>query len=522
MLDVTEFGAVGDGSTLNTEALQKAIDAAARTKVGMLRFPAGQYLTGTLFLRSHLTLYLDRGATILGSDKLEDYPLITVDSIAPANPQAKRVLLFGDGLEDVTITGLGTIDGQGDAKAFEITPPHWSTPIRPEIIVMVNCRKVTVKGITLRDSPAWVQHYLHCDDVLLQNLNVYSHVNYNNDMIDVDGCRNVRIDNCVGNTGDDAITLKSTAGRICENVTISNCRLSSHSNAIKCGTESTGGFRNITITNCVITPTGAEDFHLGDRLGFAGLALEMVDGGILESITASNLVVEGTTAPIFMRLGHCGRKYSSEMPDPDVGVFRNVSVSNVIATGVKDTGCAIAGLPDHPLRNVVLSNINIEFAGGGTREDYQQKIPHRPDCYPEATMFGKLAAYGFFVRHVDGITLSNIQLGFEAPDHRPALLCADVRNLRVDGLAAETTRTAAPLIVLRDVKQALISGCMPLTDCETFLGLFGRTRNVLVTSNSIPHARKLIQVGPEVPNDACLTQGNYLGQPSSAPHADHR
>jgi hypothetical protein len=276
----------------------------------------------------------------------------------------------------------------------------------------------------------WMQHYLDCDFLTLRGLNVFNHVAANNDMVDVDGCRNVIISDCVGDTDDDALTLKSTGVRPTEHVVISNCILSSHCNAIKAGTESAGGFIDIAISNCVIRPSAVKEAHAGRPEGLAGIALEIVDGGALERVAISNIVVEGTTAPIFMRLGNRARPPKPSDPKPPVGTFRDVSISNVVATGAGTMGCALAGIPDHPIENITLSNIRIRFAGGGSRD--AGEVPEVEGKYPECTMFGPLPAYGFFLRHARNVRMRDVELTCVAPDPRPPIATVDVDAFQQD------------------------------------------------------------------------------------------
>ena len=270
---VTEFGAVADGETLNTIAIQKAIDARAAAGGGTVYFPAGRYLTGTLFLRDRVTLHLDAGAVILGSTDLNDYPPQTpaFRSYTDVN-YVDKSLIYAERVNEIAIVGRGTIDGQGDAKVFQRQPYKK----RPYVIRMIECKNVVVRDITVRNSPMWVQHYLGCENLLIDGITVYSLDNKNNDGIDIDSCDRVRIANCDIVSEDDAIVLKSTTPRPCRRVTVTNCTLRSLCNGLKLGTESVGGFEDITISNCVVYDT---------RL--SGIALELVDGGKLERVVVS-------------------------------------------------------------------------------------------------------------------------------------------------------------------------------------------------------------------------------------------
>ena len=437
--DVTHFGAVGDGVTLNTSAIQAAIDAAAGG--GEVLFPPGVFLTGALYLRSGVHMRLSQGTVLLGSADLADYPLTRCRYPSRSDHYTLRALLWGEGLEDISITGPGVIDGQGAkfrdnvatpeevaeaARPYEAEGRYTPHPVylnRPYLIRLISCRNVRIENLSLRNSAMWMQHYLDCDFVTLRGLNVFNHVAANNDMIDVDGCRNVVISDCVGDTDDDALTLKSTGARPTEHVVISNCILSSHCNAIKAGTESAGGFKDIVISNCVIRPSSVKTARSGRSEGLAGIALEIVDGGTLERIAISNIVMEGGTAPLFMRLGNRARPPRPSDPKPPVGTFRDVSVHNVVATGAGATGCAFAGIPGHPIQNISLSNIRITSAGGGSCD--AADVPEAEEKYPECTMFGPLPAYGFFFRHARNVRLRDVELTCASPDPRPPIVAVD-------------------------------------------------------------------------------------------------
>jgi polygalacturonase len=510
--NVKAFGAIGDGATKDTQALQQAIDTAERAGGGTVYFPPGTYLSGTLFLKSNVTLHLEAGATLLGSTDIADYPPNLPGLWSYTRTYAVHSLLYGENLHHIAIVGRGTIDGNGAADAFNTTRADHRYKRRPYIIRFATCRNVRVEGITLRNSAMWVQHYLGCDTVVIRDLDVFSHCNRNNDMLNIDSCRNVHVSGCIGDTSDDAIVLKSTTGRICENVTITNCIVSSHSNGFKCGTESNGGFRNITITNCVVRPSREKAVRSGRDEGYAAVALEIMDGGILDRVTVSNIVVEGTKSPIFMRLGNRARKYKEDMPTPGIGTFRNVVISNLVATGASSIGCPIAGLKGHPLENVTLSNIKITCAGGGTLEDAGREIPELADQYPECTMFGTLPAYGFYVRHVDGLTLENIDIRCTEPDRRSALVCDDVRNLSVDGLRGPCIPDGAPMIVLNDVAGALLRGCVAPQDTNVFLRLQGKTDRVRVLANDLSRAAKPFDLAENVPTTALYEAANAIGR----------
>jgi polygalacturonase len=387
--------------------------------------------------------------------------------------------------------GRGVIDGQGASFEGEYK-------VRPYILRMIECSDVTVKDITYRNSPMWVQHYLACEDVTIDGISVHSKVNSNNDGINIDSCSKVRISNCEINSGDDAIVLKSTSNRVCNNVTVTNCVLSTNCNALKLGTESNGGFENITINNCTIYDT---------RL--AGIALELVDGGTFDRVTVSNIVMKNVGAAIFVRLGNRARPFKKDMAKPGMGSMRNIIISNVQAVGVDRTGCSITGLPGFPVENVTVENVRIRFRGGGTKNAAGRKVPELPEAYPEYKMFGILPAYGFYVRHAKNVRFHHIDLGFEEDDERPALVCDDVTDLDIQDLDAESTPSAEALIWLKQVDGAFIHGCRPRDTVTTFVRVEGEGSNdISLMNNDVSGVGHVLEKGEGVGDNAVYIRNN--------------
>jgi hypothetical protein len=491
LYDVRAYGAVADGRTLCTEAIQKAIDRCAAAGGGTVYLPPGRFLSGTIHLKSDVTLRLDAGCTLLGSANLRDYPVRVPAFRSYTDNYTDKSLIYAEKLERIAITGRGVIDGQG--ASFK--GPY---KVRPYMIRAIECRDVTVEGVTIKDSPMWVQHYLACDDVRIRGITVKSHVNANNDGIDIDSCRRVTVTGCNIDSGDDAVVLKSTSARPCTEVVVSGCVLRSTCNALKMGTESNGGFQNIVLTGCTIYDT-----HL------AGVALEIVDGGTMDRIVISDMTMSGVGAPLFLRLGNRARGFMEGMDKPSLGCMRNITISNIEATGANPTGCALAGLPEAKIENVTLSNIRLSFAGGGKAEEASRAIPEEAEKYPEYAMFGRLPAYGLYARHIKRLKLVNVQVQLAGEDKRHAVVFEDVQGAAIDGLDAPYSSGAASLLRLADVQDILIRSCRPQAGTQVFLALQGaRTGGVTLAANDFRGVKKVAEVGEEVPQDAVAQLAN--------------
>jgi len=449
--NILDYGAKGDGTVMNTKSIQAAIDACAGGGGGTVYFPAGKYLSGTLFLKSNITLYLETGSVLLGSKSLDDYP-VTVSKIRSyTDNYTDKSLIYGEGLEYIGIIGQGIMDGNGEA----FKGPY---KVRPYMIRIISCKNVLVRDITIVNSPMWLQHYLACENVNIDGITVNSRRDFvNNDGIDIDGCDNVRISNSVIICGDDAIVLKSTLNKPCKNVTVTNCIISSNCNGFKLGTETNGGFENIAFSNSTIYDT---------KLG--GIALELVDGGTLDKVSVSNITMDSVGAAIFIRLGNRARPIGENMEKPGMGKLANVIICNVQATRVGNIGCSITGLPGYPVKNITLNNIRLSFIGGGTQESVNREIPELPEKYPEFRMFGMLPSYGFYCRHAENLTFNDIDLDFTEPEPRPALVFDDVNGLELYKI------------------KAMSGGKEPINKCLNVKNLVTKDGNIEIFSESKP------------------------------------
>ena len=486
--DVRRFGADGNGSTMDTAAIQKAIDAAAAAGGGTVVFPAGIFLSGSIHLKSHVTLRVEEGATLKGSPRRSDYRKLDFHG-----------LILASGQENIGICGKGVIDGNGkplvaetmrllaEGKLRDSEPdnrPYASVGERPVIINFNKCRNITVRDVTLRESACWVQEYRECTRLLVENIKVRTMAAITNDGIDIDSCSQVIVRGCDIDSEDDGICLKS-GPRVCEDVLVENCRVRSSCNALKFGTASTKGFKNITCRNIEI-----HDTYL------SGIALEIVDGGRMENVNISKVRMTTTNNPLFIRLGHRNVKGA-------VGSIEGVTISDVTAE-IPDrprremnkfpshwrhqcttliTG-SITGLPGHPVRGVTLRNISITYGGiGGAPKPGHHRIDKLslvPECaanYPESKMFGVLPAWGLYLRHAEGITLDNVTLRVSGKDYRAALVCDDVRNLRMNRLNV-LSAGSDPVLVFNDVRGAIIRNSVAPPRSVRFLESMGATTDV--------------------------------------------
>lgn len=470
--DPQDFGAVADGKTLCTEAIQRAVEACTAAGGGTVRLTGGKFLSGTIHLRNGVTIEIGAGTTLLGSTNIADYPHNVPAIRSYTDNYVKQSLIAGEGLHDIGLVGKGTIDGQG--ASFKMVDKKRPYENRPYVIRLVDCRDVLVEDITLRHSPMWMQHYLGCERVTIRGIRVWNFGNANNDGLDIDGCKDCIISGCIFESDDDAITLKSTFERPCEGIRVGDCIARSHCNAIKMGTESNGGFKDIAISNCVVTsPSGDAQLIYGMQRGMCGVALETVDGGILERIAIDNITIRGVNVPLFLRLGDRARAFKEGMGRPPVGSFRNVVIANIVATGAGKTGCSITGLPGHAIEGISISNVIMGFEGGGARELADRQVPELPERYPESKMFGDLPSYGFYCRHVRGLHFSGVRLRCESGDQRHAMMFEDVEDLSLDGLNALSIAGGAPVVGMARCHGAMVRGTAQRSGAGAFLEVKG-------------------------------------------------
>ncbi len=417
---IKKYEIKNDGKSLTTEALQKALDECAVNGGGIVSLPAGTYLTGTLILRKGVTLNLEKGAMILGSQNIADYP----------DKGRRKALIFAENTTDIGITGEGKINGSG--AAFN---QGNSAPNRPTLVLFFDCKNVNVKGVKMTNSAFWTFRFVRCDGVDIKDVDVEGHANWNNDGFDIES-RNVTITNCTFDTDDDAICFKSEdPNYVVENVTVTNCKAASNCNFIKFGTASAGGFRNIQVTNCTLSKCSKSLLRdwpervsgVTDEItGIAGIALEVVDGGFMENVTISDITMTDVQTPIFIRLGR--RKVS------DNSYLKDILIKNITAESVSYVASSITGVPGLRVSNVEIRDIDFKLKAGGKASDTEVEVPEVENQYPENRMFGvMLPAYGFYIRHADNILFDNINLSYMGGrEERHAVFADDVTNVTIN------------------------------------------------------------------------------------------
>jgi len=543
--DVRSFGATGDGQTLDTDAINQAIDAASTAGGGTVRVPAGTYLSFSIHLKSHIALQLDAGATLVAAS-----PATDSGRYDPAEPNEwgdkqyqdfghshwHDSLIWGENLEDVSITGPGRIYGRGLVRGGgnggrrgsgqgagapgpvasapnpidlagpngtlspgtrEAGPPPPAAGSGTKSIALKNCHNVLLRDFSVLQGGWFALLATGVDNLTVDNLKVDT----NRDGFDIDGCRSVHISNCsVNSPNDDAIVLKSSYAlgelRGCDNITITGCQVSGFdpgtlldgtfkttqerandrdgpTGRIKIGTETNGSFRNIIIANCVFIRS-------------RGLALESVDGAIIEDIAISNLTMRDVSnSAVFLRLGNRGRGPEGTT----VGAIRRITISHVVASDVDGRyPIIIAGLPGHPIEDIRLSDIRVVSRGGFSLEQAAQQPPavvntfflrgpglsgprdpymppEQEKGYPEPSMFGLLPAYGLYVRHASRLSFRDVEVGFVKDDTRPAVVLDDVTGIEFDHVKAQRAG-AAPFFVLRKVNDFTTRACAGLADTQ--------------------------------------------------------
>jgi polygalacturonase len=483
VFDVRKHGAVGDGKTLDTGAVNKTIEAAAAAGGGKVIFPAGTYLCFSIHLKSNVHLYLQQGSTVLAADsplpgEQTGYGGGAYDAAEPNDPWEAyqdfghnhwhNSLLWGEDIHDFSITGPGLVWGKGlsngrgrkdDGAPFIAE----QSGVGNKAVALKNCRNVLLRDFSILKAGHFGLLLTGVDNLTIDNLKIDT----DRDGMDIDCCQNVRVSNCTVNSPwDDGICPKSSYAlgyaRATRNLTITNCFVTGcyelgtvldgtfkkfaadvrvpRTGRIKCGTESNGGFINVTISNCVFE-------------GCQGYALESVDGALLEDFAITNTAMRDLASPpLFMRLG---ARLRGPKESTKAGALRRILVSNLVCYNApRELSSILSGMPDYSIEDVKLDSIYIETAGGGTAEDAKLQPPELESKYPEPRMFGPMPASGFFLRHVRNVEMSHVEIANSTPDARPAFCFMGVE--RADLFAITAPRGPEGAIALHNVKDLRI------------------------------------------------------------------
>lgn len=413
----------------NAAAIQKAIDKLSAAGGGTVIVPAGHFLTGPIELKSGVELHLEKDARLLGVADIAAYE--KAHNIINGKRSNHSALIYAYKQKDISVTGPGAIDGQGGDPAFNVGKEDPGG--RPMIILFRECSNVVVKDVHLENSAHWVQYYTDCEGVRVSGVNVYSHTNYNNDGIDIES-KDVVVSDCTFDCEDDAICLKGAGNNLCENVSVTGCVAASNCNAIKLGTGSDTGYRNVTISDITVRRASEDNFrHWSTKIPgitapvtvISGIAVEVVDGGICENVTISNVTMRDVQTPIFIRMGRrCASQY------PGGSRMKGITISGVTAESESMMSSSITGVPGLRPEDIYLTDIDITAPGGGTADMANIEVPEAEDSYPENRKLGyTLPAGGLYIRHADNVTLSNVRFHFREPDARPLIVTDDCQNV---------------------------------------------------------------------------------------------
>ncbi len=452
--DVLDYGAIGDGKTYDTEAIQRAIDACHKAGGGTVVVPSGFiFLSGTFRLKSYVELHLEAGSRIVGGKERADYP----------NDEL-RCLIEAYDSEYVSITGMGVIDGRAlDHMVEDLKYIYQGTVWRPRMIGFIRCRHLTFRDFTMKDSANWGLHLTGCEEVVIHGLRILNNLKVPNcDGIDPDHCRNVRISDCHIEAGDDCIVLKNTKEFAdcgpTENITVTGCTLISTSAAIKIGTESVDDFRDLVFSNCTIKGSSR------------GLAIQLRDQGNVENVIFANMVVEtrlfdshwwGKAEPIYVT---AIRRFSQEgesgnetwNPGNQLGKVRHVRFSNILCRS--ENGIFIAGSPDSLIEDVVLDNVRVEL---NKTSKWPGGIHDRRPCDALGPAFRdpeedpglvKHETVGVYLEYADSIRLRDVDIawGENIPDYYGhALWSKACENIDLDDFSS----TSAPKSGLESVRK---------------------------------------------------------------------
>ncbi len=420
---VEDFGAVGDGVTLNTKAIQSAIDKCSAQGGGVVMFSNGEYVTGTIHLKSNVMLEVTQDVKILGSTNLDDYPHCRAKrtTVMDTHMDITQSLIFAEGETNIGLRGPGTIDFRGTRENFPGQETVAKLPGRPFGIRVIDCKAVVVENINLKDSPSWMQDYLNCEDVIIDGVNNFNQTNWNQDGLDIDGCYRVIVRNCFFNVYDDSMCFKGASLRTTEDILVENSTFYSLCNSFKLGTDSQADFRRIVARNLVLGgPAKGLPKQNWRSFSSTAVTLTAVDGSDMEDILMTDIVVNNAQCPFFLKIGNRGRLMPG-MPKAPIGRIRRVIFENFTGEANGIQGSIITGIKEQNVEQVVFRNIALEMSGGAKEEVITKEVGEHLNEYPDAFRFNQyigLPAFGFWFRYANDIHLENVDITVANPDPR--------------------------------------------------------------------------------------------------------
>ncbi|WP_066631512.1 glycoside hydrolase family 28 protein [Labilibacter marinus] len=423
--NVLDFGAKADGKTVDTKALQSAIDAASNNGGGTVIIPSGKtVVSGTFYMKDYVTLRVENGATLQGSNNIADYGNDTHKNMYKKEPHMDKCFIYAAGAKSFAFEGHGVIDGNGHTKFFNRKTG------RPMMMRFKNCDKIHMRDITLINPAAWTSAWLYCNEIVVDGIRIHSRSNGNGDGLDFDGCTNVRISNSSFDNSDDCICLQaSMPDKPCKDVVISNCVFETKWGGMRIGLLSRGDFESVTVTNCTFK-----------NIQDSGLKIQMNEGGSMKNMVFSNLVMKNVPRPIFMTFAQ--QKACVDAPEEmyPMKEMKNFTFQNIIADNTeldKNSAFFLTGMPNNYIENIIIKDIQFFVSGGGTKEDADKKDHNEytldvlEGWWPEFSKVGTLPASGMFLRHMKNVYVDNFHIYIDGEDARKPIILNDVVNGRV-------------------------------------------------------------------------------------------
>lgn len=449
--NIVHYGADIKGGKLSTTAIQAAIDDCYKNGGGQVIVPKGRFTIGTVFLKSNVHIFMEEGAKIEGSSDLADYAEVPITT---EEPQFSKCLIYAKDAENISITGVDRTSINGRGYFFK------DNKMRPRLFRIENSKNIKFEDLTIANSGSWCIYFKECDSVHLNRVSVYNKENQNNDGIDIDGCSNFWVKDCNLQVEDDAICLKSSTDKICENIYVEGCTISSYHSAVKFGTASKTGFRNVNVKKCQFF-----------ECRYGTIKLLLVDGGILEDVTISDIKMYNCGGPIFIRLGNRGRTYDksihqvyatdSKNEGRPVGQLKNILIKNIEGHlyGRNDAveGIMITGIPGAYIENVTLENIKFSYSGHGKLDVADKVVLEDEARYPEQSFFGVLPSYGLFARHVKNLKVKNVSMGLRSDDSRSALFLDDVLDSSFETMTVALSKDVPLVGTVKNAKNLVFN-----------------------------------------------------------------